>query len=260
METETPENVPSSPESLPPESTPPQKHKVSNTDIIKFVGLLVFIALLVVIGLALLPYFNYLTSVDGRIQLKEIIQSGGIIGVGICLGLQFVQIVVAFIPGEVIQVVIGGIYGPLFGTIIIVVGALIASSFIFFVVRKLGTPFVQGMIGTKHNKVLDFLRGGKQLNALVFVLFLIPGLPKDIFTYLFPLTTIRPVNFLLLSNLARIPSVIASAYIGSAALQGDYVQAIIVGVIAGGLGLAGIIFNKRIIAQIDRIEKRVRRK
>ena len=239
---------------------PPEKRQVSKADITKFVGLLVFLAILVFIGIALLPYFNNVTSAEGRIALKEMIRAAGIVGVGICLGLQFIQIVIAFIPGEVVQLVIGGIYGPLVGTLIVVLGALIASTFIFFVVRKLGTPFVQGMIGTKHNKVLDFLRGGQQLNALVFILFLIPGLPKDVFTYLFPLTPIRPANFLILSNLARIPSVAASAYIGNAALQGDYLQAIIVGVIAGGLGLAGIIFNKRIIAQIDKLEQRIKRK
>ena len=236
-----------------------QKQKASTVDIAKFIGLLVFLVLLVLIGMVIFPYFEHLSDTDGHLELKTMVLDAGIAGVLICLGLQFVQIAVAFIPGEVVQLVIGGVYGPLLGTLIIVIGAMAASSFIFFVVRKLGAPFVQGIIGTKNNRFLDFIHEGKQLNALVFVLFLIPGLPKDVFTYIFPLTTIRPINFILLSTLARIPGIVASVYIGNAAVQGDYTQAIIVGVIAGGLGLVGILFNKKIVAQIDRVIERFKK-
>ncbi|MDR1358101.1 MAG: TVP38/TMEM64 family protein [Coriobacteriales bacterium] len=238
---------------------PPPKRKISNADKAKFAGLLLFIALMVTIGVLLVPYYEHLTTEEGRLQLIEEIKGAGIAGVGICLGLQFVQIVVAFIPGEVTQLAIGAIYGPLLGSLITALGALISSLFIFFVVRKLGGPFVQGMIGTKNSKVLDFLHKDRNLNAITFILFLIPGLPKDVFTYLFPLTTIRPLNFFVLSTLGRIPGIVASAYIGSAAVQGDYTQAIIVGVIAGGLGLLGIIFNKRIIAFVDKVESHFKR-
>ena len=241
------------------ENVPTRNKKVSTADIIKLVGLLVFLALLVVVFFLVLPYFEYLTTEAGREELKTMIRDAGVAGVAICFGLQFLQIVVAVIPGEITQVVIGAIYGPLLGALLIVLSATFSSAFIFLVVRKLGAPFVHGMIGSKHNKVLDFIREDRKLNVLVFILFLIPGLPKDVFTYLFPLTPIRPANFLILANLARIPAIVASTYFGSSVMQGDYVQAIIVMIIAGGLGLAGIIFNKQIIAQIDKIEDRLRK-
>lgn len=242
------------------EEAPPQKRKIASTDKLKFIGLLVFLVVIIGIGVALLPYFEHLTSEEGRQYLVQVIKDAGVWGVGVCLLLQFIQIVVAFIPGEVTQLAIGAIYGPLFGTLITLGGALVSSIFVFYLVRKLGAPFVQGMIGSKDSKILNFFKKDSRLNVLTFILFLIPGLPKDVFTYLFPLTEIRPINFFVLSTLGRIPGIAASAFIGSSAMQGDYTQAIIVGIIAGGLGLLGIIFNKQILGVVDKVEDSLRSK
>jgi uncharacterized membrane protein YdjX (TVP38/TMEM64 family) len=235
----------------------PKKFNSANT--LKFVGLIVFIALIVICTIALFPYFKHLTTEEGRLELIDMIQGAGAFGVLICLGLQFVQVVVAFIPGEVVQIAVGAIYGPFAGTCILVLGALISSAFVFLVVRKLGAPFVEQMIGRNHEDKLRWLNDNKRLDLVVFILFIIPGLPKDLFTYLVPLTRMRAANFLILSTLARIPGIAISSYIGNAAIQGDYTQAIIVAVIAGGLGICGIVFNKHIMAFIDKVEHKLKR-
>ncbi|MDR0500171.1 MAG: TVP38/TMEM64 family protein [Coriobacteriales bacterium] len=230
--------------------------RLSQADIIKFIGLLLFFVLLAVIGWAIWPYFAQLGSDEGRMQLIASIQDAGILGVLVCLGLQFVQIVIAFIPGEVTQLAIGAIYGPIGGTLVTALGALISSAFVFFVVRRLGAPFVHSMIGKKHEGILKYFQDSKQLDVIVFILFLIPGLPKDIFTYLVPITDMRATNFLILSTLGRLPAIAASAFIGNAAIQGDYTSAIIVSIVAGGLGILGIVFNGRIMQFVDNIQKR----
>jgi uncharacterized membrane protein YdjX (TVP38/TMEM64 family) len=213
-----------------------------------------FLALMVLIGGLLLPYFKDLATDEGRLRLIADINRAGVWGVLICLGLQFIQIVVAFIPGEVTQLAIGAIYGPVAGAAVTALGALVSSVFVFFVVRKLGAPFVQAMISRKHADKLRFLQESKRLDLIVFVLFLIPGLPKDVFTYLVPLTNMRAANFFILSTLGRLPGIAASAFIGNAAVQGDYLAAIIVAIIAGGLGILGIVFNGRIMNVVDRIQ------
>ena len=89
----------------------------------------------------------------------------------------------AFIPGEVVQVAAGMIYGPWVGALIIWLGCIISSSFIFVLVHKLGAPFVQAMVPEKYmGKFRDWETSDK-FNVIVFILFLIPGLPKDVFTY-----------------------------------------------------------------------------
>ena len=256
-----PETSREAPLEAPSEAAGPKEQQgIAIADKIKFVGLLVFILILVGVGILLMPYFTYLTTDEGRREIIQMILDAGAWGILICLGLQFIQIVVAFIPGEITQLVIGAIYGPFWGTVITALGALISSVFIFFVVRRLGAPFVHAMISKKHADKLRFLDESRRLDVIVFVLFLIPGLPKDVFTYMVPLTRMRAANFFILSTLGRIPGITASSFIGSAAVQGDYVSMAIVVVIVGTLGLLGIIFNARIIGFIEAVENRFRRK
>jgi uncharacterized membrane protein YdjX (TVP38/TMEM64 family) len=65
----------------------------------------------------------------------------------------------------------------------------------------------------------------------------------------------RPVRFFVLSTLGRLPGIVASAFIGSAAIHGDWVSAIVITAIVGGLGILGIVFNAQIMAIIGRVQK-----
>jgi uncharacterized membrane protein YdjX (TVP38/TMEM64 family) len=165
--------------------------------------------------------------------------------------------VVAVIPGEIVQAAIGYVYGTLFGGLIVLTGALITSIFLFYLVRWLGAPFVQNMIGKKEGRLMAafqrFVSDSKRLNAAVFLVYLIPGMPKDIFTYLFPLTPIRPEEFFVLSTIARAPAVFATTFVVDAFNKGNYLACAIVAVIFGGLGIIGILFNMKIIELVDKL-------
>ncbi|MDR1713534.1 MAG: VTT domain-containing protein [Coriobacteriales bacterium] len=219
---------------------------------IKFIGLLVFFVLIIVIGVFV---FNFIRSVGTENlaeDLEQAVRDAGPAGILMCLALQFVQVVVAFIPGEVVQIAIGYIYGTIGGGLLTIAGALISSIFIFYLVRKLGAPFVQGMIGGKDNKLMRFLDNEKRLNATVFILYLIPGLPKDVFNYLVPLTRMRPAAFFVLSTIARAPAIFASTFVADAFKQGNYLSMVIVAVIFGGLAVVGIVFNEKVMAAVDK--------
>lgn len=92
----------------------------------------------------------------------------------------------------------------------VLVGCVISSAFIFFIVHKLGAPFVRAMIPEKWMGKLEDFEETDKLDVMVFVLFLIPGLPKDVFTYLVPLTDMSMRNFLVLSTVGRIPGILMS--------------------------------------------------
>ena len=217
-------------------------HKIKKSDLFKLGGLVCFIALVFGIVAALWPSLSLIFEPDGLDQMIESIQSQGPVGVLILLGLQLLQIIVAFIPGEVVQVAAGMLYGPLFGTLIILLGCVISSSLIYTLVHKLGAPFVRAMVDEKHLvKFYEFERSGK-LNLIVFVLFLIPGMPKDVFTYLIPLTNMRMRAFLVLSTVGRIPGVIAGL------AEGDITTSLIIFGIAAVLMILGIIFRDKIMS------------
>lgn len=222
-------------------------HEIKKSDLFKLVGLVVFIALLFGIVAALWPSFSMLFEPDGLDRMIESIQSQGPVGVLILLGLQLLQIVVAFIPGEVVQVAAGMLYGPLFGTLIVLLGCVISSSLIYMLVHKLGAPFVRAMVDEKHLvKFYEFERSGK-LNLIVFILFLIPGMPKDVFTYLVPLTNMRMRAFLVLSTVGRIPGVIISTYAAAGLADGDITTSLIIFGIAAVLMILGIVFRDKIM-------------
>ena len=87
-----------------------------------------------------------------------------------------------------LQLAAGMMYGPWLGAALILVGCVISSAFIFELVHRLGAPFVQSTVPVKYmDKFREFEKTGK-LNSIVFILFLIPGMPKDVFTYIVPLT------------------------------------------------------------------------
>ena len=223
-------------------------HKVKKSDLIKIVGLVAFIVLLGVIVAALWPSLSVIFEEDGVNKLIERIQGMGAAGVLVLLGLQLLQIIVAFIPGEVVQVAAGMLYGPVFGSIVILFGCVISSALIYELVHRLGAPFVRSMVDEKHLvKFYEFERSGK-LNVIVFILFVIPGMPKDVFTYLVPLTNMRMRTFLLITTIARIPGVIISTYAAAGLADGDIQTSLIIFAIAAVLAILGIVFRERIMS------------
>ena len=236
------------------EETTVHGHAVVRANIFKFAGLIVFIAIIAIIVVIAWPYVADVFSEGGVDRLVERVQSAGPAGVLILFGMQFLQILVAFIPGEVVQLAAGLMYGPLFGSIIILVGCVISSSIIYLLVRKLGAPFVQSMVSTEHlEKFHSFEESGK-LDIIVFILFLIPGMPKDVFTYLVPLTDMEIKRFVVLSNVARIPGVLASTYTAHGLAEGDIVGPIVVVALVAIVAAAGIIFRDRIMDALGKGE------
>ena len=89
----------------------------------------------------------------------------------------------------------------------------------------------------------------------MFILFLIPGMPKDVFTYLVPLTDMDLKRFVILSNVARIPGVLASTYTAYGLAEGDIVGPIVVVAIVAIIAAVGIIFRDRIMDALGKGEQ-----
>lgn len=219
---------------------------MSRSNVFKFAGLIAFFVLVAIIVVAAWPYIADVFSEGGVDRLVERVQNAGPAGVLMLLGMQFLQVVVAFIPGEVVQLAAGLMYGPWLGALIILIGCVISSSVIYWLVHKLGAPFVQGMVSTEHlGKFRKFEESGR-LDIVVFVLFLIPGMPKDVFTYLVPLTDMEYKRFITLTTIGRIPGVVGSTYAASGFASGDVVGPIIVIAALAIIAVVAIVFRDKI--------------
>ena len=225
---------------------------IKRSDLFRFLGLIAFFAICVVIVIFMYPLFKDIFEPGGVDIVIDRIRDKGAFGVLILLALQFIQVVVAFIPGEVTQMAAGMLYGPLWGALLILFGCAISSAFVYTIVHKLGAPFVMDLVPEKQlKKFQDFEKTGR-LGIIVFILFLIPGLPKDTFTYLVPLTDMKLKPFVLVTTIARAPGVILSAYAASGLVEGNIWTSVVIFAVLIVLALIALIFSNRIMAFLSR--------
>lgn len=209
------------------------------------VSLVTFVVILVLLTLLFTKVLSpYLTSAD---RLREFLNTYGWKGRFILLGLQCLQVVVAFIPGEIIELGAGYAYGAFQGLLICLVGVALSSSIIFLLVKKIGTPMVEMFISREKMNQLAFLNDEHKLKRLTFWLFFIPGTPKDVLTYFVGLTDMSLLQFLFITLIARIPSVVSSTVCGQMLGDKDYVTAAIVFAATGIISIIGYYLYNRFV-------------
>ena len=201
-------------------------------------GISVAVVLLLVICVTLFVS-GWLRSFS-RDDFREYVRSFGALAPLVMLGLQILQVFIALIPGEIVESAAGYVLGPWLGTAICYLGICIASTLIFTLTRRYGVRLVEVFISREKINELRFLNTEQKRNTLIFLLFFIPGTPKDLLTYFVGLTEIRLRTFLLLSMVARIPSVITSTFGGHLLGEERYVGAVILYGITGLLSLLGM--------------------
>jgi uncharacterized membrane protein YdjX (TVP38/TMEM64 family) len=121
----------------------------------------------------------------------------------IFIGLQALQVVAAPLPGEVTGFVGGVLFGSVWGVVYSTLGLTIGSWAAFMVARWLGRPVVERLIDRETMRRYDYVMRHKGL-FLAFLLFLIPGFPKDLLCYLLGLGHMRQTSFLMVSIPGRL--------------------------------------------------------
>lgn len=196
----------------------------------------------------LIPLVWSLRQPENQAAFEEFVGSLGVFGVLLMLGIQVLQIVVAVIPGEPIELIMGLMYGTWGGLALTLTGILIGSTIIYFCMKRFGTGFASKFVDTNGFKKFRFLNNPANRDSFIFLLFFIPGTPKDVLTYFAPLTGIPFGRFITIATLARIPSVVTSTLVGSSVSKGEFLKSLIVFAITGVVGIAGILINNKFTA------------
>ena len=213
----------------------------------KSIPIVIFILIMVLATVLLWPYISILSTDEGRAEFKAYIDGIGVLGWFVTLGIQLLQIFIAFIPGEPVELMLGFVWGPWIGLLTCLLGIFIGTLVIFLLVKRFGRPFVRKIVGDKDLSTYKFLSDPKKIDLTVFVLFFIPGTPKDALTYIAPLAPIKPARYLLIATLARIPSVITSTLLGDSIAEGEYLIAVIVFAVTALISVIGIILGNKFI-------------
>jgi len=208
------------------------------------ISLAVFIAVFATATILLWKPFT--ATFRDPVYFREWVNGKGVAGRFIFVGAVVLQMIFAIIPGEPMEVGAGYAFGAVEGALLCLAGAAIGSALLFFFTRKFGIKLVEVFVSREKLDALPFFNNRGNLYLLVFILFFIPGTPKDLFTYAIGLTPISLGSMLLLTSLARIPSIITSTIVGSALIAQNYKTAIIIYAITGVVSLAGILIYRRV--------------
>ena len=164
------------------------------------------------------------------------------------VGIVVLQTVAAFIPGEPFEIAAGYAFGALEGTALCLLGETLGSVGVFLFVKRFGTRAAEAFFPREKIEGLRFLRDEKRLEAFTFFVFLIPGTPKDLLCYIAGLTPMRLSAWVLISSVARFPSVVTSTLGGNALGMGDHAFAGIVFAVTLAVSLAGLLGYNRVTA------------
>lgn len=155
------------------------------------------------------------------------------------IGVNTLQIVLAFLPGEPIELASGYAFGFWEGTAACLVASAVGSSLVYWAVRRWGWK-VMGLFFTREQfERFSWLKDARKLEFIMLVIFLIPGTPKDFLTYFAGLTRMRFGAVLAIATVGRIPSIVTSTVAASAFGAGEYgimVVSMVIAVLLAGLG------------------------
>lgn len=220
--------------------------KLDKENRIRLIAVIVFLAVTAAVTFLALPYVKLLSTEEGLAGVQEKVREKGILGILFFIALTVIQVIIAFIPGGPVEILAGMLFESVTGTILCIIGFFIGTAAVYYMVKKVGKPLVSVFVSEERLKKFKFLQSEKRLELITFILFLIPGIPKDALTYFIPLTKINGQKFIILATLARVPATISSVMIGSSIQNENITTGIIAFVITAALGILGILFNNRV--------------
>lgn len=223
---------------------------------VSIMGFIIFIVFSALVGWFIgKPLFQY---VDEPEAFKNWVSGYGMWSWLICIGMMVLQIVIAIIPGGALEIGAGYAFGIVEGSILCIIGSIIGCALVFWFVRVFGVKLVEAFFSLEKIRSLRFLKDEKKRDILAFIIFLIPGTPKDLLSYFMGLTDMKMSKWLFISTIARTPAIVVSVMGGDALGSKKYEVAIIVLVVITLISVVGMVFYKKLCKKHD--ERKQKRK
>jgi len=187
-------------------------------------------------------------------HLKTIITSYGAYSPIAYILIQALQVVVAPIPGGLIEFMGGYIFGVKAGVFYSIVGSIIGSWLAFVLARLFERVAVEKFVHIRTMKKFDYLIGHEGV-ILSFLLFLIPGFPKDALCYILGLTPMHLGIFLIISTIGRIPGTLMACLQGGKAFDHQYIALFILFGISALIIMVFYIYHDEIHHLIKKLKR-----
>ncbi len=223
---------------------------MNNRYILRFVIAILFIVLLTYVVI----HYNLHHFFISKQKLVNLIKSFHPYDELVFIIFQILQVVFAPIPGEVTGIIGGYLYGPVLGTIYSTVGLTLGSWLAFILARFLGLPFVEKAVKPEILQKYDYVME-HQGAVISFVLFLIPGFPKDYLCYIMGLSHMRVWTFLVVSTIGRLFGTILLSLSGSYAQKKQYIDLVVLLSVSSVFALIAYLYREIWLEMIRKKKK-----
>lgn len=210
--------------------------------------------------IVLIPTILYFTCKDTLFNLEwlrnlpSLLENNKVESIFALTGLQALQVIICIIPGQPIQFTSSYLFGVLGGYIISIIGATIGAVIAFYIAKLLGSEAIKQLFGeSKVENYRNKINSGKGL-LIAFMIYLLPGLPKDIVGYVAGISNMRILPFLIISSIGRSPGMLGSLFFGKFFKNMNFIG--IISLVAACLIILIIcfIFKDKLIHILDELE------
>lgn len=188
-----------------------------------WVLLLLSVLICVATGIGIWATYYYFENPQ---MFRDFVEEHYVLGVITMLFMFIIQVILALIPGGLLEVACGYAFGSVVGSVIAVTGIMAGSALTLILVRKFGRKFAELFYPKEKLDSISILKNKRKRNILVFLVFLMPGTPKDLLTYVVGLTDMGIPMYLLLTGIARTPAIVISTIGGDALGLENYKQSL----------------------------------
>jgi len=198
------------------------------------------------------PAYQFLVRlyVDKRF-LKHTLREWGVLAPVIFMGLQALQVIVSPIPGELTGILGGYLFGEWGGLLYSTIGLTVGSVSAFAVGRWLGARYIRKLVSADIWRKMGFIVEAEGA-ILCFIIFLTPGLPKDVTCYLFGLSPMSFWVFAVVSTLGRFPGTWVLSAQGARTASGDYLQVMLLTAIVVAVALPLYYYRRQLVEWLRR--------
>lgn len=224
-----------------------------------FAILKLLVLIFIIAGIPALLYFRYgseIFSKDAAERMIAYLKQNESIAALLIIAIQTVQVVICILPGQPIQFAASYMFGVFGGLALSLIGAVIGVVISFFTAKVLGRDAVHMIFGEERvNNYQRKLNSAKGL-TIALLIYLIPGVPKDLVSYVAGISEMRFLPFLFVATVGRIPGMAGSLLLGYFVRKGNYTGIVILCIVVAAMLLAFFLKRKAIFRMLDDIERK----
>jgi uncharacterized membrane protein YdjX (TVP38/TMEM64 family) len=203
------------------------------------------VAAIVIGGLTLFAQRNLQFLTNAR-EIRAFVQGFGVWAPLVLVVLQALQVVLAPVPGQVLAVAAGYLFGAWWGTLYNMIGITIGSTVAFWLARRFGRSYVEDIV---HEDTLSRFDGisDDRVRLGLFVFFLLPGLPDDVLCFVGGLTRLPLWQLVVIAVVGRAPAFFVVNVVGELLGTAQFEAAALLAIAVLAVSVVGYVYRDRLV-------------